>query len=676
MKKLELNLMNEFTYISSLKSNPSHTKLAYILHKPDIKTNTYVNDLYLFVKNNQSFPLTNHHKLNSFLWLDDNNIIYSKIHDAEEERLSKLQYTFIYKLSLNGGESQLFAQLPLAAEILAVLPDDKYLLQANVSLETLDLHKQSEEDRQKTYDAEQTEDYYRVIDEIPFYINGQSFISHSRSRLYIYDRKQDKCHCISQNYNVILHALNKERNRIVFSGVDINSKKPILTEALLEYDLNKEDFTVEIPDTGLSIAHVDYIGKKICLFASDMQKSGLNQDSDFYVYRENQIQKVLHIDMSIGNSIVTDIFYGSNKQFLIIKDQLYFIATKNASAGIYKIYSKDKNWYCESVVDEALRKLSLQVLGFCYADRHIYINAIGAKNLSEIYEVRNEALSSEDSETGLRLHTDYSAVLNPYYIAQSRAMNVESNGALLDAWVLLPENFDVNQTYPAIFDIHGGPKTAYSDVYCHEMQVWVNMGYVVFYCNPHGSSSYGDDFSDIRGQYGSIDFEDLLKVKQEVLKLYPNIDPQRVAITGGSYGGFMTNWMISHNDEFVCAATQRSISNWLSMYGVADIGTYFVEDQLSLDTTKEEGFIKAWDYSPLKYVNKVKTPCLILHSDQDYRCTLEQAYQWFTALKMRNIDTKLIIFNGENHNLSRSGKPKARIKRLEELSLWFEKYCK
>lgn len=159
-----------------------------------------------------------------------------------------------------------------------------------------------------------------------------------------------------------------------------------------------------------------------------------------------------------------------------------------------------------------------------------------------------------------------------------------------------------------------------------------------------------------------------------VLSRYPQIDPKRVAVTGGSYGGFMTNWIIGHTNRFACAASQRSISNWLSFYGVSDIGFYFATDQG--DANPFDNAEKLWAHSPLRFAKEVTTPTLFIHSAEDYRCPMPEGMQMYTALMDRGIPARLCYFRGENHELSRSGKPKHRIRRLQEMTEWFAKYTK
>ena len=166
----------------------------------------------------------------------------------------------------------------------------------------------------------------------------------------------------------------------------------------------------------------------------------------------------------------------------------------------------------------------------------------------------------------------------------------------------------------------------------------------------------------------------LLPTHDAVLETYPQIDRARVCETGGSYGGFMTNWIIGHTDRFCACASQRSISNWLSFCGVSDIGSYFAPDQTAGDLYDDPAAL--WAQSPLKYAKNVKTPTLFIHSDEDYRCPLEQGLQMFASLVDRGVETRLCLFHGENHELSRSGKPKHRLRRLEEITDWFEKHAK
>ena len=299
-------------------------------------------------------------------------------------------------------------------------------------------------------------------------------------------------------------------------------------------------------------------------------------------------------------------------------------------------------------------------------------------DLTEIYELTESAASepAASAMTAKQLTCLNRDALADTYVAQPQYLSCKSEGWEIDGWVLLPKDYDPAKTYPAVLDIHGGPKCAYGPVFFHEMQVWAGMGYFVFFCNPFGGDGRGDEFADIRGKYGTTDYRNVMDFTDAVLAKYPQIDKARVCVTGGSYGGFMTNWIVSHTDRFVCAATQRSIANWFSMYGISDIGPVFTKDQADADIFEPEDQKKIWEMSPLKHAKNVKTPLLFIHSDEDYRCPIAEAYQFYTALVERGVPARLVVFHGENHGLSRGGKPEHRIRRLAEITNWFEKYVR
>lgn len=239
-------------------------------------------------------------------------------------------------------------------------------------------------------------------------------------------------------------------------------------------------------------------------------------------------------------------------------------------------------------------------------------------------------------------------------------------------WIMKPVGFEEGKKYPLILEIHGGPHTMYANTYFHEMQMLAAQGFAVLYVNPRGSHGYGQQFVDaVRGDYGGKDYEDLMAAVDYALETFDFIDETRLGVTGGSYGGFMTNWIVGHTNRFKAAVTQRSISNWISFYGVSDIGYYFNEWQHLLDKNDFEGL---WKISPLRYVDQIETPLLILHSEEDLRCPIEQAEQLYIALKHRRKTTKLIRFPKSNHELSRSGIPNLRMRRLHYIKDWFIEY--
>ncbi|MSA72198.1 alpha/beta hydrolase family protein [Holdemania massiliensis] len=289
-----------------------------------------------------------------------------------------------------------------------------------------------------------------------------------------------------------------------------------------------------------------------------------------------------------------------------------------------------------------------------------------------------QALVTVDLKTKkLKTEKDWNqAALLDRYVAQPQYFPFSSRGRRIDGWVMPPINYDSSQQYPAVLQIHGGPNLAYGEVFHHEMQMLASAGYFVLFCNPVGSVGRTDEFADIRGRCGDEDYQNLMDFISAVLPAFPAIDSKRVAVCGGSYGGFMVNWIIGHTSQFVCAVSQRSIANFMTIYGLSDFGYYFVRDQLAAEPLSEAGQAAIHQQSPIRYVGNVQTPTLFLHSDQDWRCPLSEGLQMFTALTDLGVKTRMVcFFQGENHELSRSGKPQARQRRLFEIQSWLDQWC-
>jgi acylaminoacyl-peptidase len=236
-------------------------------------------------------------------------------------------------------------------------------------------------------------------------------------------------------------------------------------------------------------------------------------------------------------------------------------------------------------------------------------------------------------------------------------------------WVIKPRNPNGS----AVLEVHGGPHTQYGWVFFHEFQVLAAQGYTVVYSNPRGSKGYGESHCKaIQGDWGNKDWIDIQVVK-DWMKQLPGI--QKIGIMGGSYGGYMTNWAIGHTHEFTAAITDRCVSNMVSMAGNSDFpfnkdGYFKGVAWGSLEDIKE-----LWRVSPIAYFQGVKTPTLVIHSEGDLRCNVEQGEQVFNALKMQGVDARFVRYpKSTSHGMSRSGPADLRIHRLNEIVEWWRKY--
>jgi dipeptidyl aminopeptidase/acylaminoacyl peptidase len=283
--------------------------------------------------------------------------------------------------------------------------------------------------------------------------------------------------------------------------------------------------------------------------------------------------------------------------------------------------------------------------------------------------------SNADGSGETRLTSVNEEFLSTVFVSEPEEIHVPSQAddhADIHGWIMKPIGFEAGKQYPLVLEIHGGPHGMYANAYFHEFQLLAAQGYVVVYGNPRGSQGYGNDFSSCtKGVWGSSDMPDVMALVDYAIE-QGYVDSKRLGVTGGSYGGFLTNWIIGHTDRFKAAVTQRPVSNMHSFYGTSDIGSTFGDYETGgTPWANTEQFIKM---SPIAYVDKIKTPLLIVHSEEDYRCPIEQAEQLFVSLKMLNQTVELLRFPNESHGLSRMGKPTHRVERLEAILGWFEEY--
>jgi dipeptidyl aminopeptidase/acylaminoacyl peptidase len=224
-----------------------------------------------------------------------------------------------------------------------------------------------------------------------------------------------------------------------------------------------------------------------------------------------------------------------------------------------------------------------------------------------------------------------------------------------------------------ILEIHGGPRVQWGACYFHEFQMFANAGFYVVFSNPRGGLGYGESFSQaIVKDWGGPAFDDLMLVVDEALRRHPEIDPERLGVTGGSYGGYMTNWIVGHTDRFKAALTQRSVTTISTLLLASDdLGGAALEfgDEPWNMTSKD-----LWRQSPLAYADKIKTPLMITHSLLDLRCPISEAEILYKTLKAMHREVEMVLFPGESHGLSRGGTPSRRVARLYAMRDWFMRY--
>lgn len=661
-KPVCINDLCDYRYLSELAFNDEANKAVFVVSQGDIQKNGYVHDAYLYDFSTQStLQLTASNDVKGLMW-DKDSLLFKADRDNEVQNAKKMgkKMTNYYRLSFGGGEAKKAFSIPYNVISFKIVDENTLLVLAQDDLNELSLEGLEGDAYQKALALQEEQKDYEVLDELPFWFNGRGFINKLRKRLYWYDLTSQKGTLISpQMMDVQNYLLSQDNQKVIFSGADYDSVNSQLSRLMIYDSASLESKDLIEKDT-VAIRSMTLVDDYLVYTATDYKTWGTSENPKFYKMNLNDGKVVcfLDADLSCGNSVGSDAKLYGGTTFTSCNGLIYMILTTENSSNLFSLNLEGnltQLTFFEGSVD-------------CFSVKKDKLIFIGMQDmqLQEVYEVK---------EKQKRKLTSINHALDEKEVLPLKKLSfINQDNVRIDGWVIEPREYDSNKKYPAILDIHGGPKAAYGETFFHEMQVWASMGYFVFFCNPRGSDGRGNAFMHLVDKYGTVDYNDLMEFKDQVLAKYPQIDTSRVAVTGGSYGGFMTNWIIGHTSFFCCAASQRSIANWISKSLTTDIGYYHNMSQMA--ATPWTDFDKMWSYSPLKYADRCVTPTLFIQSDEDYRCWMTDAIQLFEALKLHGVDTRMCLFHKENHELSRSGKPKHRIRRLNEITDWFEKYCR
>ena len=659
MEQLQLNDFLNYKFLSGVQYAPGGQKAAFVVSVCNEEENNYESRLYLY--DGEIRQLTDLGKERGFLWLDDNRILFSSVRSAKEKKRAEAKeaFTSYYVLDLRGGEAMPYFTLPFAAQKMEKLDDTRFMVLGGIDADRPDYYQMTEEERGKVHKAYADEKDYEVFEEIPFWFNGGGVRNKRRTALFLVENGETLTVKRMTEPFAMVHSTCVVGDEILFD-VDTFEAKPHRGSCCVKA-LNWK--TGEVRDVFQSdrqdVSQLIKVGGKVWMLGTTAERHGMNENDWVYTLDpvSGEVSVLRREEYSLYGSVGSDCRYGGGQSRAAKGDSLYTITTREGSSLICRI---DQDGSAAFVLEKegSVDCLTLNE----NADKALLIG---------LYDMKLQELYSCDLATGelTQLSHFNDAVLADKYVAQPEYLTVESEGLTIGGWVLKPRDYDPSKTYPAVLDIHGGPKTVYGPVFYHEMQLWANMGYFVFYCNPKGSDGRDNQFMDIRGHYGETDYQNLMDFTDAVLKAYPQIDANRVCETGGSYGGFMTNWVIGHTDRFAAAVSVVSISNYFTK-PVGDIGWYDMTEQRA-DAWHNAG--ELWWHSPLKYAKNVKTPTMFCQNDEDFRCPIDQAEQMYSALVHLGVETRMIVYKGASHG---GMKPSQKVHRMKETLAWFGKYLR
>lgn len=646
---------------SAPRISPDGERIVFVTTELDFEKDEYLSDIWMAdVKSSIVTQFTaGRRKDRNPVWSPDSRYIaFTSVPPSKEgEEKGKPQ---LYVMYTGGGEPKKVTEMENGVENPKWSPDGEHItFLSMVKPGMKDKPEEQEGEEEKKSDV-------KVITRLKYRFNGPGFFDGKRKHLFIIPAQGGEARQVTDGeFDVSNPEWMPDNRTVVFSSNLEENADREGKEYLYKVDVERGE-AVKLTETLMSISGItpSPVGGEIAFAGHDYRKgSGTNQD----VWRlklegGDPVRLTAEFDQDIGTKLSCDVRVTSPNQNPTWRgDYIYFTSTYEGDSPLYRVHKDGGE------VEKGLGGKDHSVEAFSISDD-------GKIAYTVLETMRPIELWVWDGEEAKRL-----THLNDEYVKETAIQGHEhftfksKAGHQVEGWIMTPPGFEKDAKIPLILHIHGGPRGAYGNSFLHEFQVLAAQGWAVLFINPYGSGGYWEDFqAGLPGHYFEQDYDDLMKAVEVVAERNEWVDGERLGVTGGSYGGVMTNWIITHTDIFASAVTLRSISNWYSFFGCSDIGWTFGKREIGGNPwNSEEEFMSK---SPIRYAENVKTPTMIIHSEQDYRCPMEQGEQLFVALKYLGVETEFIRFPEENHDLSRAGKPKHRRERLEHIIRWFKKY--
>lgn len=590
--------------IQSLQISPDGRYALYTVQHMNVDRDAYENFLWLLdLETGRETQLTGGGRESGAFWLDSRHVVFSAVRGGEVPA----NETVFYRIAVDGGEALEYMRVPIAGARASLLGENRFLIRADT-----DLNPEGERDQEK----------WMFFDEYPYWGDGASYENRHRLALFLWDR--------------------------------IAGELRQLTTPTMQTFMPYCSDDVLADEDGLCFVGYDYThdaaGKAcICRYEWASGETRILCQDSCYVFSIAQREGRIYYGawaIEDGPAIATIRIKSVSLQGGDVRVDAapqWELGAVRQREGITLFQRTFQAASVMSRWDGGLRYEDIPTPGVnptcpIPVGKDVIFTGWRRNRLPEIYRWRDGQVT--------QLSHQNDSLYDTYAFSTPEPLCAVDGSDRVYGWVMKPVGYTPGKKYPGILNTHGGPHGFYNDAFVMEHQRWANEGYFVFFCNPRGSTSYGLDFMNVTGRLGEEDFRNVMAFTDAVLAAYPDLDPERLAITGQSYGGFMTSWAIGHTDRFRAAAARMSPINWISMHGTSVERWY--GDRV-LGATPWTDLEALWHQSPLRYADKVTTPTLFIQHEKDQFCPLEQAQQMFVALLERGVDTRLMVNRGCGH---------------------------
>lgn len=579
------------------------------------------------------------------------NVLYYRHKDKEDDFQ-------LMKMPVDGGVAEALKETDSVDQI--ILSPDKAFIFYKVT---------------HTAETEQSDKAVRYLTEVQNKADGIGWLPTNKTySLKAYDLATGKSKTFwtrKQDFN--LQDVSSDNQKVLYLATEHPKWEDKFDDSMAVYCYDQkadkhQKVSQSMPEAVFSDAYFSPNGKKAALIGTDFKYySASVHQLYFYDFAKDELKNVTgHAALNVGysNSIGSDWIQNRSGRsgYWLSNDSYIFSAYDHGHSQLYR---------CNGQTSQLIHDKNRDIVDFAPIDdgQIVFINSTPEKAA----ELKVLNLGDQVENTLYNPNKDYE---QSHQYAKVTSFHYPSTDQQVEVQGWFTEAQGNAETAPLILYVHGGPHAAYGDTFFHEFQALANEGYHVAYVNPRGSTSYGEDFARaVMGHYGECDYDDVMAGLDYVLDNFNDIDKKHLFIAGGSYGGFMSAWVVGHNNRFQAAVIQRPAIDWIGLYGNSDIGVTFVSAEMGVDLYTDAGAAQYyWEKSPLAYADKVQTPTRIQHGVLDRRCPTSQSEALFTAIKRTGTDCDYIRYPQSFHGLSRNGYPSLRVRRMNDIVDWFKRY--